>query len=197
MKTASIGDCSPDSVLRLRSLDSRACAYPPPPQGSPASGKHYVTRCERKVRKADGDVRGAGPAWAQRTGPRSRGCADSAATRAWVPRNHELDRWALSATPVKKLNKRCARRVCETPRTPPVLLFSATRQTGALEQMNLSSILEPIQHVSFAIDDSSLALMALLAGMIGGWRITGWRQQMKLKRARIERKPDRSARKPD
>ncbi len=63
--------------------------------------------------------------------------------------------------------------------------------------MNLSSILEPIQHVSFAIDDSSLALMALLAGMIGGWRITGWRQQMKLKRARIERKPDRSARKPD
>lgn len=53
--------------------------------------------------------------------------------------------------------------------------------------MNFSSLMEPIQHVSYAIDDSSLALMALLAGMIGGWKITGWREQLKARRVRVER----------
>ena len=63
--------------------------------------------------------------------------------------------------------------------------------------MNLSSFIEPIQHVSFAIDDSSLALMALLAGMIGGWKFTGWREQLKAKRVRIDHKTEQSARKRD
>jgi hypothetical protein len=51
--------------------------------------------------------------------------------------------------------------------------------------MNIYSIIEPIQRASFAIDDSTLAFMALLVGMIGGWRITGWREQLRAKRARI------------
>jgi hypothetical protein len=58
--------------------------------------------------------------------------------------------------------------------------------------MNLSSLIEPIQHVSYAIDDSSLALMALLVGMIGGWKITGWREQLKAKRIRVQDKSQRS-----
>ena len=58
---------------------------------------------------------------------------------------------------------------------------------GVIQKMNLSSLIEPIQHVSYAIDDGTLALMALLAGMIGGWKITGWREQLKAKRVRVEK----------
>jgi hypothetical protein len=54
--------------------------------------------------------------------------------------------------------------------------------------MNLSSLIEPIQRVSYSIDDSSLALMSLLAGMIGGWKITNWREQLKARRVRVESK---------
>ncbi len=57
--------------------------------------------------------------------------------------------------------------------------------------MNFASFIEPIQHVSYAIDDSSLALMALLAGMIGGWKITGWREQLKARRVRVA--PEKTA----
>jgi len=41
---------------------------------------------------------------------------------------------------------------------------------------------------SLALDDSSLALIALLAGMAGGWSLTGWREQLKAKRAKAQRK---------
>jgi hypothetical protein len=60
--------------------------------------------------------------------------------------------------------------------------------------MNLSSLIEPIQRVSYSIDDSSLALMSLLVGTIGGWKITNWREQLKAKRVRVERKAERSGR---
>ena len=54
--------------------------------------------------------------------------------------------------------------------------------------MNFFSLIEPIQRVSYSIDDSSLALMSLLAGMIGGWKITNWREQLKARRVRVEDK---------
>ena len=60
--------------------------------------------------------------------------------------------------------------------------------------MNLSSLIEPIQHVSYAIDDSSLALMSLLAGMICGWKIMGWREQLKARRVRIAKSSARENR---
>lgn len=41
---------------------------------------------------------------------------------------------------------------------------------------------------SIALDDSSLALIALLAGMAGGWTLTGWREQLKARKAKVERK---------
>lgn len=37
------------------------------------------------------------------------------------------------------------------------------------------------------LDDSTLALMALLAGMAGGWRLSGWHEQLRMKRARAAR----------
>jgi hypothetical protein len=58
--------------------------------------------------------------------------------------------------------------------------------------MNFLSFMAPIQQVSYSIDDSSLALMSLLAGMIGGWKITGWREQLKARRVRVQDKPERS-----
>ena len=51
--------------------------------------------------------------------------------------------------------------------------------------MNIYSIIEPIQRASFALDDNTLALMALLVGIAGGWSITGWRDQLRARRARI------------
>jgi hypothetical protein len=38
---------------------------------------------------------------------------------------------------------------------------------------------------ALAFDDSSLALIALLAGMAGGWSLTGWREQLRARRERI------------
>jgi hypothetical protein len=47
---------------------------------------------------------------------------------------------------------------------------------------------------ALALDDSSLALIALLAGMAGGWTLTGWREQLRERRAKAaaataQRKP--------
>jgi hypothetical protein len=55
--------------------------------------------------------------------------------------------------------------------------------------MNLSSF-GSLPHFlsSFTLDDSSLALIALLAGMAGGWALTNWRdQQLKTKKMKINR----------
>jgi len=55
--------------------------------------------------------------------------------------------------------------------------------------MDLSS-LGSLPHLlsSFTLDDSSLALIALLAGMAGGWVLTNWRdQQLKTKKMKINR----------
>ena len=40
---------------------------------------------------------------------------------------------------------------------------------------------------TFQLDDSSVALLALLAGMMVGYRLTGWHERLKARRARIAR----------
>jgi hypothetical protein len=51
---------------------------------------------------------------------------------------------------------------------------------------------------SFQLDDSSMALLALLVGMIGGYRITGWHEQLKARRAKIAaERPRAVGRKPE
>jgi hypothetical protein len=43
---------------------------------------------------------------------------------------------------------------------------------------------------SLSLDDSSLALIALLAGMAGGWLLTNWwDQQLRTKKLKANRKP--------
>jgi len=65
--------------------------------------------------------------------------------------------------------------------------------------MNVFSFADAFaQHLrAFQLDDSSVALIALLAGMIGGYRITGWHAQLKAKRAKIAGKSHVVPRKSD
>ena len=51
---------------------------------------------------------------------------------------------------------------------------------------------------SLPIDDSSISVLAMLAGIIGGWTLTNLHQQMKAKRVKLEsRKRMDSFRKPE
>ncbi|MFL6602009.1 MAG: hypothetical protein ACJ8R9_11850 [Steroidobacteraceae bacterium] len=86
-----------------------------------------------------------------------------------------------------------------TPRKVLGFVMFYISQTGAILMMNVFSFAAAFaQHLrSFQLDDSSVALIALLAGMIGGYRITGWHAQLKAKRAKIAEKPRVISRKPD
>ena len=65
--------------------------------------------------------------------------------------------------------------------------------------MNAFSVAQSITHhwSSLQLDDSSMALIALLVGMIGGYRITGWHAQLKARRAKVAQRPQDLPRKPD
>ena len=65
--------------------------------------------------------------------------------------------------------------------------------------MNVFSFADSFAHFfsRFQLDDSSIALIALLAGMVGGYRITGWHEQLKARRAKIAGKPQAVQRKAD
>ena len=53
--------------------------------------------------------------------------------------------------------------------------------------MDLGSL--PHLFANFTLDDSSLALIALLAGVAGGYILTNWRdQQLRTKKLKINRK---------
>ena len=58
---------------------------------------------------------------------------------------------------------------------------------GSFAAMDLGSLSQLIG--SFTLDDNSLALIALLAGMAGGWMLNNWRdQQLRTKKLKIDRK---------
>lgn len=38
---------------------------------------------------------------------------------------------------------------------------------------------------SISIDENSISVLAMLAGIIGGWTITGWHQQLKAKKVKL------------
>lgn len=62
--------------------------------------------------------------------------------------------------------------------------------------MTVISFAAPAAHLlsTLSPDDTGVSLLALLAGMIGGWRLTGWHEQLKARRARVRRD---TPRKPD
>jgi hypothetical protein len=47
------------------------------------------------------------------------------------------------------------------------------------------------------LDDSTVSVLAMLAGIIVGWLLTGLHQQMKAKRVKTSRKTPPTLRKPD
>ena len=64
--------------------------------------------------------------------------------------------------------------------------------------MDITTITGPVMHLlgSIQLDDSSVSLIALLGGIMGGYRLTGWHEQMKAKRARVTADKPRNTRKP-
>ena len=47
------------------------------------------------------------------------------------------------------------------------------------------------------LDDSTISVLALLIGMIGGYQVTAWHAQLKAKRVRITRRPSDLTRRAD
>ena len=76
-------------------------------------------------------------------------------------------------------------------RRPRAVMFHANgghqRQLG-FTAMDLGSLTHLLNSVT--LDDSSLALIALLAGMAAGYLLTNWRdQQLRTRKLKINRKP--------
>jgi hypothetical protein len=60
-----------------------------------------------------------------------------------------------------------------------------TQAKRGFAAMDLGSL----PHLFASLTDSSLALIALLAGMAGGWTLTNWRDnQLRTKKLKINRK---------
>ena len=47
------------------------------------------------------------------------------------------------------------------------------------------------------LDDSTVSVLAMLLGIVGGWYLTGLHQQMKAKRVKVSRKSQPTLRKPE
>ncbi len=47
------------------------------------------------------------------------------------------------------------------------------------------------------LDDSTVSVLAMLLGIVGGWILTGLHQQMKAKRVKVPRKQQPTRRTPD
>jgi hypothetical protein len=55
------------------------------------------------------------------------------------------------------------------------------------DPMSIVDMVQAVPHFLSAIpfDDSSISVLAMLAGVIGGWTLTGMHQQMKAKRVKM------------
>src|ERR1700704_2183228 len=98
----------------------------------------------------------------------------------------------------REIEQKTQCRRATTPRNASAPVMFHISQTGAF-MMNVLSFADSFaQHIrAFQLDDSSVALIALLAGMIGGYRITGWHAQLKAKRAKVGAKTHAMPRKSD
>jgi hypothetical protein len=65
--------------------------------------------------------------------------------------------------------------------------------------MDLASMAQSVPHVlsSLQLDDSTVSVLAMLLGIVGGWYLTGLHQQLKAKRVKVSRKQQPTPRKPD
>ncbi len=65
--------------------------------------------------------------------------------------------------------------------------------------MDLASIAQSVPHAlnGLQLDDSTVSVLAMLLGIVGGWYLTGLHQQLKAKRVKVSRKQQPTLRKPD
>jgi hypothetical protein len=58
-------------------------------------------------------------------------------------------------------------------------------------------LLSMAQSVPQALDDSTVSVLAMLIGVVGGWMITSLHQQAKAKKVKTSRRQNPTLRKPD
>jgi hypothetical protein len=65
--------------------------------------------------------------------------------------------------------------------------------------MDLFAVAQSVSHSLSALplDENTVSVLAMLAGVIGGWMLTGLHQQMKAKRVKTSRKQPPTLRKPE
>jgi hypothetical protein len=65
--------------------------------------------------------------------------------------------------------------------------------------MDLASMAQSVPHAfnALQLDDSTVSVLAMLLGIVGGWYLTGLHQQLKAKRVKVSRKQQPTLRKPD
>ncbi len=65
--------------------------------------------------------------------------------------------------------------------------------------MTVFALAAPFAYVFHLLqpDEGTLAMIALICGMAGGWCLTEWHEQQKARRAKVARKPPIMPRKPD
>jgi hypothetical protein len=65
--------------------------------------------------------------------------------------------------------------------------------------MDLLSMAQSVPHAlgALQLDDSTVSVLAMLLGIVGGWFLTGLHQQMKAKRVKVSRKHQPTLRKRD
>jgi hypothetical protein len=69
--------------------------------------------------------------------------------------------------------------------------------------LDLNTVFEAVRALphlarSLPIDENSISVLAMLAGIIGGWAVTGLHQQLKAKRVKLNpRKRQEPPRKPE
>lgn len=67
------------------------------------------------------------------------------------------------------------------------------------DSMSIVGMVQAVPHLlrSIPFDDSSISVLAMLAGIIGGWTLTSVHQQMKAKKVKVARKRPQGLRKPE
>ena len=64
--------------------------------------------------------------------------------------------------------------------------------------MDLASLAQSASHaLNSQLDDSTVSVLAMLLGIVGGWTLTSIHQQLKARRVKVSRRQQPVLRKPD
>ena len=65
--------------------------------------------------------------------------------------------------------------------------------------MDLASIAQSVPHAlgALELDDSTVSVLAMLLGIVGGWYLTGLHQQLKARRVKVSRRQQPTLRRPE